>query len=408
MPRCCLVRFRSLGLRCHRPRYLTGASFRIGIRWLPRSSQSGSAFTQPPRRRIRPAASHSFIVRFAPTGDPCCGHRHRWRPAAQSTHQRLDTRTVLATATLSKRWAGLPRCLDALDFRVSDILPARYHQSIRIRVEAARYTYGFDVNLKVLRATIERYERRAMRAMASSINNFLDADDDQDRGGLGPRVVRTLRLEFFANATHCSSSINRLIAMAVDSWGVEDLEVSAKSTFRRKDAHSFPHHGLCNNPHKSRLRSLKLAACYIPPLKGFHALTSLVLQDLPESTPTTAYEAIFTLCPQLQALHLKSCSFNLGVVAVHAPKSEIKQLIVEDCWFGLIKLYTLPMLESMAVVQGSHVSLYKNGHVQDRGCWDWDMVTQEYQWVNEEKVKILDQIVDSVPCAATPIQVVLQ
>jgi hypothetical protein len=87
MPRCCLVRFRSLGLRCHRPRYLTGASFRIGIRWLPRSSQSGSAFTQPPRRRIRPAASHSFILRFAPTGDPCCGHRHRWRPAAQSTHQ---------------------------------------------------------------------------------------------------------------------------------------------------------------------------------------------------------------------------------------------------------------------------------------------------------------------------------
>ncbi|RLM75707.1 hypothetical protein C2845_PM15G10000 [Panicum miliaceum] len=480
--------------------------------------------------------------------------------------QRLDTRTALATATLSKRWAGLPRCLDALDFRVSDILPERYHQFIRIRVEAARYTYGFNVNLKVLRATIERYERRATRAMVSSITNYLDADDDHDRGGLGLRIVRTLRLEFFANATYCSSSINRLITKAVDSWGVEDLEVSAKSTFRQKDAHSFPHHGLCNNPHNSQLRSLKLAACYIPPLKGFHALTSLVLQDLPESTPTAAYEAIFTLCPQLQALHLKSCTFSLDGVAVHAPKSEIKQLIVEDCWFGLIKLYTLPMLESMAVVQSSvsyklssfpylthlninsclgvtkncfcrvktdydlnqylggtpgitnlivrftgydrwfkpwsptlllpklrrlliadvpsswdvswprllieaapcleslhihitpweeepcdgiswqpsefchnqlkelviigfqgterqiyfvnyvikvstllrHVSLYKNGHVQERGCWDWDMVTQQYQWVNEEKVKILDQIADSAPCAATPVQVVLE
>ncbi|KAG0519024.1 hypothetical protein BDA96_09G228200 [Sorghum bicolor] len=475
--------------------------------------------------------------------------------------RRLVTRTALATATLSKRWSCLPRCLDALDFRVTDILPARYYQWISIHGKAANYAYGFGVDLKVLRDNIKRYERRAMRAMTSSINNFLDADDDQDRGSLG---LRRLRLDFFPG--HCSSGINRLIAKAADSWGVEDLEVLVKNTFQQHFAHSFPHHGLCYNPHNSRLRSLKLAACYIPPLKGFHALTSLVLQDLPDSTPTAAYEAIFTLCPQLQALHLKSCMLNQGVVAVHAPKSLIKQLIMEHCWFGLIKLYTLPMLESMAVLQtnvsyelssfpylthlniafhrgvaktrcvrvGNHydlnqylggtpgisdlilrftgyhrwfkpwsptllfpklrrlliadvpsswdvswprllieaapcleclhihitpweeephddiswepsefchnqlkelviigfqgterqiyfvnfvikvstslqlVSLYKNGHVQDRGRWDWDMVTQQYRWVNEEKVKILNQIADSAPCAATPVQVVLE
>ncbi|CAN6341084.1 unnamed protein product [Urochloa humidicola] len=475
--------------------------------------------------------------------------------------QRVDTRTTLGTATISKRWAGLPRCLDALDFRVSDILQARYYECIRIHGEAAHFLYF--VNFNINRATIERYERRAMRAMVSSINNFLDADDDRDMGGLCPRSVQTLWLEFFV--THCSSSINGLIAKAADSWGVEDLEVSAKSTFQQQDAHRFPHHGLCNNPHKSQLRSLKLAACYIPPLKGFHVLSSLVLQDLPKSTPTAAYEAIFTLCPQLQTLHLKSCILNQGVVAVHAPKSKIKQLIMEDCWFGLIKLYTLPMLENLAVVksnvsynlssfpylthfnitfrrgilktrfisvkndhdlneylggtpgitnlivrftgydrwfkpwspllfpklrrllvadvpsswdvswprllieaapcleslhihiaqweeeprddiswqspefchnqlkelviigfQGTErqiyfvnfvikvsislqlVSLYQNGYVQDKGHWDWDIVTQLYQWPDEEKVKILKQIADSAPCAATPIQVVLE
>ncbi|KAF8703272.1 hypothetical protein HU200_032064 [Digitaria exilis] len=186
--------------------------------------------------------------------------------------QRLDTRSVLATATLSKRWACLPRSLDALDFRVSDILPARYYRCIRMRAEADDFTYGFAVDIKMLRANIERYERRAMRAMTSSINNFLDADADQERGRLG-------------------------------------------------------------------LRS------------GFHALTTLVLQNLPESTPNAAYEAIFTLCPQRQTLHLKSCMLNEGVVSIHAPKSEIKQLIMEHCPFGVIKLYALPMLESMAVVE---------------------------------------------------------
>ncbi|CAN6336677.1 unnamed protein product [Urochloa humidicola] len=477
--------------------------------------------------------------------------------------QRVDTRTALGTATLSKRWACLPRCLGALDFRVSDILPARYYECIRIRGEAAHFP--FIVNFNVNRATIERYERRTMRAIVSSINNFLDADDDQDiMGALCPRSVRTLRLEFFV--THCSSSINRLITKATDSWGVENLEVSAKSTFRRHDAHRFPQHGLCNNPHQSRLKSLRLAACYIPPLKGFHALSSLALEDLPRSTPTAAYEAIFTLCPQLQALHLKSCMLNQDVVVIHAPKSEIKQLIMEDCWFGLIELHTLPMLESLAVVQtdvsyklssfpylthlnitfrrgilktrffyvkSDHdldeylggtpgitnlvirftgydrwfkpwsstllfpklrrllvadlpsswdvswprllikaapcletlhihiapweeeprddipwqspefchnqlkelviigfqgterqiyfvnfvikvsmslqlVSLYKNGYVQDKGHWDWDIVTRQCQWLNEEKVKILNQIADGAPCAATPTQLVLK
>ncbi|CAL4901587.1 unnamed protein product [Urochloa decumbens] len=362
--------------------------------------------------------------------------------------QRVDTRTALGTATLSKRWACLPRCLDALDFRVSDILPARYYECIRIRGEAAH----------------------------------------------------------------------------------------------------FPYERPCHHR------------------EGFHALSSLVLEDLPRSTPTAAYEAIFTLCPQLQALHLKSCMLNHSVMAIHAPKSEIKQLIMEDCWFGLIELHTLPMLESLAVVQtdvsykfssfpylthlnitfrrgilktrffhvkndhdlNEHlggtpvitnliisftgydrwfkpwsstllfpklrrllvadvpsswdvswprllieaapcleslhihiapweeeprddiswqppefchnqlkelviigfqgterqiyfvnfvikvsmslqlVSLYRNGYVQDKGRWDWDIVTQQYQWLNEEKVKILNQIADSAPCAATPIQVVLE
>ncbi|KAK3138131.1 hypothetical protein QOZ80_5AG0364960 [Eleusine coracana subsp. coracana] len=476
---------------------------------------------------------------------------------------RLDTRTALATAALSKRWVGLTRGLDTLNFRVSDILPRRYHRGIHIHDEASKHTYGFIVNYRGLYDSIMRYERHAMRAMITSINNFLDADDFHEQNNHGTRRIRTLRLEFFA--TQCCSCMNRLIAKAIDTWGVEDLEVSGKGTFIRKDSHSFPNRGLCNNPHMSRLRSLKLAACFIPPLQGFTALTSLVLQDLQKSTPAAAYEAICTLCPQLQVLHLKSCD-NGGVVAIDAPRSEIRQLIFEDCSFKQIKLYTLPMLENLVVVntvvkynlssfpylthlnlticlgitkgrfcctkdyfelnlflgvrpgitnlvtrftgydrwfkpfsstlllpnlrkllvadvpsswdvswphllieaapcleslhinitpweeepcddiswlssefchnqlkelvivgfegtkrqiylinfviQAStvlqHVSLYKKGHIQYRGFWDWDIVTEQYQWDNEEKVKILKQIAENVSCQETPIQVSLE
>ncbi|CAN6332242.1 unnamed protein product [Urochloa humidicola] len=473
---------------------------------------------------------------------------------------RMDTRTALATAAISKRWAGLPRRLDTLNFKVSEILQPRYYRCVRIHSEA---NYGFIVNFRVLCASIRRYERRAMRSMAASINNLLDSDGDHDHDGQGLRSLRTLRLEFFA--TPCSSRINRFIAKAVDAWGVEDLEVSAKATFYQRDTHSFPCYGLCKDPHKSRLRSLKLAACYMPPLQGFHSLTSLVLQDLPDSTPTAAYVAVFTLS-QLQALHLKSCGLNQGVVAINAPRSKIKQLIIEHCRSGGFELHTLPMLESMAVVdttvvyklssfpylrhlnvtkcygiiksrtvrftpdwdlnlylggstgmtdlivrftgydrwfktrspalflpklrrlliadvpsswdvswprllieaapclESLHVhispweedpcdditwqppkfrhnqlkefvivgfegtkrqiyfvnfimkvstelqlvSLFKNGYVQSRGHWDWDMVKQQYQWGSEDRVKILNQIADDVPCSAASIQVVLE
>ena len=50
--------------------------------------------------------------------------------------RRMDTRPALATAALSRRWTGLTRGLDTLNFRVSEILQPRYHRCIRIHSEA--------------------------------------------------------------------------------------------------------------------------------------------------------------------------------------------------------------------------------------------------------------------------------
>lgn len=264
--------------------------------------------------------------------------------------RRLDTRTALATGALSRRWASLCRGLNALDFLVSDVLPPRYHRCRdHLLLHHPHATKGIDADdAKVVAG---RYERLSMRKMVASIDSFLDAapdDDDPDRR----RRITRLRLEFIIN--HHSDSINRLIATAIDAWGVKDLEILAGTPahqLRPLDRlHIFPHQGICSDPRSSTLTSLTLANCTIPPLQGFQALRILVLQHLPSSTRPADYESVFTSCTQLRVLHLKSCMFD-GVLRVNAPCSSIEQLVFDHCGGGLIILYALPKLEEMAVVQ---------------------------------------------------------
>jgi hypothetical protein len=40
--------------------------------------------------------------------------------------------------------------------------------------------------------------------------------------------------------------------------------------------------------------------------------------------------------------------------------------------------------------------LFKDGHVRDKGHWDWELVTEQYSWTQEEKGAMLNQIMDGV------------
>ncbi|XP_037452816.1 uncharacterized protein LOC119323306 [Triticum dicoccoides] len=257
---------------------------------------------------------------------------------------RLDTRSALGAAALCRRWAHLPRELPALDLKVTDALPPRYRRWLDLLNEAVTSDELRGCSRR-LRPIVGRYERRAMRAMVSSVRSL--------RARRHRRACSRLSLEFFAFST--SAAINRLVVDAVDSWGVEDLEVVAKSTepiTHLRPVYTFPRGRISRKPGESRLRSLKLVNCLPPPLEGFTALTTLLLRDLPCSTPAAVYEGVVAACPQLRVLHLVSCSFDKDTarwVVFDAPMSEIRELVA-DGPLMTVKLRSLPKLESLTAV----------------------------------------------------------
>lgn len=272
--------------------------------------------------------------------------------------RRLDTRTALGAGSISRRWAHLTRGLSALDLKVSDILPPRYHRWVLLHRDiyskaAAHLQYRRHAVRLELLPNIKRYERRAMRALNRSVESFLQ----------GPRsrrgVLKRLSLEFYTTSN--GSCMNRLIAEAIDAWGVEDLDVITKPLYYETDVvHAFPSHGMCKDPGAASLRSLKLGGCLLPQLHEYSALTMLVLRDIPESTPPAAYEGVFASCPKLQTLHLISCICRSGSgallpVVVDAPSSEIRELVFDNCKFRWIRLGALPCLESLASLGGTVV-----------------------------------------------------
>ncbi|KAI4967069.1 hypothetical protein ZWY2020_031067 [Hordeum vulgare] len=196
--------------------------------------------------------------------------------------------------------AHLPRELPALDLKVSDALRPRYRRCIALLHEALRSDALRRCSQR-LRPIVGRYERRAMRAMVCSVRSL--------RASRHRRVCGKLSLEFFAFST--SATINRLVVDAVDSWGVEDLEVVAKSTepiTHLRPVYKFPVVASAGSPASppSKPQARKLLA---PPLEGSPRSPRSCCGTCP-APPAAVYEGVVTACPQLQVLHLVSCSFD--------------------------------------------------------------------------------------------------
>ncbi|RLM75490.1 hypothetical protein C2845_PM15G05320 [Panicum miliaceum] len=257
--------------------------------------------------------------------------------------RRLDTRTALSTAVLARRWARLPREVPALELRVGDVLPRRYHRGIALH--RSRRPADADAVLE-LDALIARCERRAMRAFSGGFEGLLEAGGG---GDVDRRRAKSLRLEFFP--TEESGCVDRLIPTAIGAWGVEDLEVVARPPHLNLfdgPAYTFPHHGLDDELHR-----LTLENCTVPPLNRYGALAELVLRDMPASTPVAAYQRLFTARSPLETLRLLSCRCAGERLVVSAPRSRLRELVVVGCSFQAIELRTLPALQRLACLTNS-------------------------------------------------------
>nr|CAB3484240.1 unnamed protein product [Digitaria exilis] len=277
--------------------------------------------------------------------------------------RRLDTRTALSTAVLARRWARLPR---DLELRVADVLPRRYHRALALH--HSRLAPGVVPDapaLLELDALIARCQRRAMRAFADGVTGLLmespaagDGEEDDHR-----RQAKNLRLEFFP--TEEASCVDRLIPTALATWGVEHLELVARPPhldLYDGPAYAFPHHLLSDELHRSRLRSLTLANCTLPPLHRYSALSELVLRDMPASTPVSTYRRLFTSTGSpLETLRLVSsgCAGTARrlVVSTGSSTSRLRELVVDGCSFLAIELRALPMLERLACLGRNTVEL---------------------------------------------------
>jgi hypothetical protein len=267
---------------------------------------------------------------------------------------KMDARAAMITTILSKRWHRLPQLHTCYDLDVNDILPRRYHRQKRL-YGAAKAGYEAEKSedkltdicaikerhklwtgrIMSLKASVERYQRCAMRRYVKRVNAFLLAPKSARKC----RSIQKLRLQTFGSNSWYW--IDQWIIAAITKWKVEDLSLAAVDY----GVYNFKHFGR----QKVRLNSLSLSnwiavGLYKSPV--FRRLTKLSLSNLSCMGETGS---IIRHCIQIKDLRLTACCITVDkpVFQINAPRSKIKNLQVEDCNFVKLYLFSLPCLETL-------------------------------------------------------------
>jgi len=277
---------------------------------------------------------------------------------------KLDTRTTVTTIILSKRWRDLPRRLPtSYNLAVDDILPPRYHRLKRLNKEAkAAYETEKNVHkltdiyaikarherwmamIRPLTAILERYERRAMRRYVKQVNAFLLASKNVRQ----LRPVQKLRLQMLGR---WHENIDGWITTAIVKWGVEDFELVSDGYCLGYDLKQL------DASRNLRLERLALTNCQ--PVCAWNCLTvkRLTKLSLGESSYMGMVSDILANCVQLTDFTITQSRYYQANLSIYAPSSKLKNLQVDRCNFGKIRLMCLPCLE-IFVCRGRPTKLF--------------------------------------------------
>jgi hypothetical protein len=118
------------------------------------------------------------------------------------------------------------------------------------------------------------------------------------------------------------------------------------------------------------------------------------------------------MAPYLEVLHIHitPCTEEpndelLSWQPTKRPQHHLKEFVMAGFEGTERQIYLVKFVMSVCTTL-RRVILSKNGYARDKGLWDWEMVTLQYSWSDQEKDTMLKQIMDGVSSSTAHVHMV--
>uniref|UniRef100_N1QQ78 FBD domain-containing protein n=1 Tax=Aegilops tauschii TaxID=37682 RepID=N1QQ78_AEGTA len=140
-------------------------------------------------------------------------------------------------------------------------------------------------------------------------------------------------------------------------------------------------------------------------------LRKLLVADVPSSWDVSWPCLLLEMAPSLETLHIHiaPCNERPGHVIPWEPtelrRHHLKELVVAGFQGTKRQICFVKFVVGVSTSL-RRVALFRNGRAEDKGHWDWEMVTEQHSWTNRQKNATQKKIMDGVSFSRPPPQFV--